>query len=100
MTRCTLTPWALKKRFALKRKRKQERRFSSGGIFRVGDARVVVDRQVQIFPADRTALALAIAGDAVADLLETTQLFNIDVDDLAGVLHGQSTEEFWKELLS
>src|SRR3982074_2318904 len=56
--------------------------------FRVSDARVVVDRQMQIFPADPTAvaLALAITGDAVADLLETTQPFDIDVDDLAGML--------------
>src|SRR5207302_10899939 len=59
-----------------------------GQDFRVSHAGVVVDRQMQIFPADPAAVALtlAIAGDAVADLLETTELFDIDVDDLAGVL--------------
>jgi hypothetical protein len=31
-------------------------------------------------------LTFAITGDAVADLLETTELFDIDVDDLAMVL--------------
>jgi hypothetical protein len=57
-----------------------------GQYFRVSDAGVVVDGQVQVLPTDPAALDLAIAGDAVADLLETTQLFDIDMDDLAGVL--------------
>jgi hypothetical protein len=48
--------------------------FFIGQDFRISDAGVVVDCQVQIFPTDPAALALAIAGDAVADLLETTQL--------------------------
>src|ERR1700730_13080965 len=43
---------------------------------------------MQIFPTDSAAVALAftIAGDAVAYLLETSELFNIDVDDLDGML--------------
>src|ERR1019366_3631122 len=59
-----------------------------GQDFRVSHAGMVVDRQMQIFPADpaAVALALAIAGDAMADLLETTELFDVDVDDLAGML--------------
>ena len=41
-----------------------------------------------IFPAEPWALALtsAIAGDAVTDLLETTQLLDVDVDHLARFL--------------
>ena len=56
--------------------------------FRVSHAGVIVYRQMQIFPANTAAVALtfAIAGDAVTDLLETTELFDIDVDDLARVL--------------
>src|SRR5258708_5920623 len=62
--------------------------FFIGQDFRISDAGVVVDCQMQIFPTDpaAVALALAIAGDAVADLLETTQLLDIDMDDLARVL--------------
>jgi hypothetical protein len=39
-------------------------------------------------PADAPAVALApaVAGDAVADALETPELFDVDVDQLAGVL--------------
>jgi hypothetical protein len=32
------------------------------------------------------ALALAITGDAVSDLLETAELLDVDVDELAWVL--------------
>ena len=51
-----------------------------------GDAGVIVDADVDELPADAAAVALAgaIAGDAVADLVETTELFDIDVDHLAG----------------
>jgi hypothetical protein len=46
---------------------------------------MVVDRQVQILPADpsRIALASAIAGDPVADLVEFAELLDVDVDNLA-----------------
>ena len=52
-----------------------------------GDAGMIVDADVDELPADAAAVALAgpIAGDAVTDLVETTELFDIDVDDLAGV---------------
>ena len=46
---------------------------------------MVVDRQVHIFPADPTGLALAdlAAGDPVADPIELAELLDVDVDDLA-----------------
>jgi hypothetical protein len=49
---------------------------------------VIVDGQVQIFPADPAGVALAasVAGDPVADAIELAQLFNVDVDDLAWML--------------
>jgi hypothetical protein len=61
--------------------------FFVGQDFGVSDARVVVDGQMQVFPADPTAVALtlAVAGDAVADLRETAELFDIDVNDFAGM---------------
>ena len=54
--------------------------------FRIGKPGVVVDRQMHIFPADPSGLALAgaLAGDAVADAIELAELFDVDVDDLAG----------------
>jgi hypothetical protein len=46
---------------------------------------MVVDRQMDIFPADSAGVALAvpIAGDSMADPTELAQLFDVDVDDLA-----------------
>jgi hypothetical protein len=43
---------------------------------------------MQIFSTDPAAvsLALAITGDAVADLLEKAELLDIDGDDAAGML--------------
>jgi hypothetical protein len=51
-----------------------------------GDAGMIVDADVDELPADTAAVALAgsIAGDAVADLVEATELFDIDMDNLAG----------------
>src|SRR5258706_5213450 len=62
--------------------------FLVGQDFRVGHAGVVVDRQMQIFPADpaAVALALAIGGEAAGTIVRTTQLFVIVVDDLPTVL--------------
>ena len=37
-------------------------------------------------PAARIALAAAIAGDAMADGIETTEFLDVDMDDLAGLL--------------
>jgi hypothetical protein len=52
------------------------------------DARVIVDTDVDILPTDPAAVALAgpVAGDAVADALETSELLDIDVDQLSGAL--------------
>ena len=47
----------------------------------------VVDADMDELPADAAAVALAgaVAGDAMADPVETAELFDIDVDHLAGV---------------
>src|SRR4051812_17842878 len=54
--------------------------------FGEGDTGMIVDADVDELPADAAAVALAgaIASDAVADSVETTELFDIDVDHLAG----------------
>src|SRR3970282_2060145 len=51
-----------------------------------GDARGVVDADMDKFPADAAAVALAgaIAGDAVAAPVEAAELLDVDVDHLAG----------------
>jgi hypothetical protein len=60
-----------------------------GQDFRIGEPRMVVDRQMHIFPADPSGLALAraVIGDAVADPIELAELFDVDVDDLARAAH-------------
>src|SRR4051812_37601035 len=49
------------------------------------DAGVIVDADVDELPADAATVALAgpVTGDAVTDFVETTELFDIDVDYLA-----------------
>src|SRR5258708_10133523 len=46
---------------------------------------MAVDRQMDIFPADPTGFALArqVAGDAMADAIEFSELCDVDVDDFA-----------------
>jgi hypothetical protein len=58
-----------------------------GQDFGVSHMRVIIDCEMQVFPADAATAALpfAVAGDAVTDLLETAKLFDIDVNDLAGM---------------
>jgi hypothetical protein len=53
-----------------------------------GDAGMVVNADVDEIPASAAALVRTrpIAGDAVADTLETPELFDVDVNDLAWVL--------------
>src|SRR5713101_1273823 len=53
-----------------------------------GEARGVVDADMDELPADAAAVALAgaVAGDAVADAVEASELLDVDVDHLAGVL--------------
>src|ERR1700744_2463450 len=50
-----------------------------------GDAGMVVNADVDEIPASAAALVRTspIAGDAVADTLETPELFDVDVNDLA-----------------
>src|SRR5262249_24856557 len=58
-----------------------------------GHARGVVNADMDILPADATtvALPLTVAGDAVAYLIELAELFDVDVDHLAGLLALVST---------
>ena len=66
--------------------------FSSGMVVGEGDARGVVDADIDELPAGAftsgpcVALPAAVAGDAVADLAEAAELLDVDVDELAGVL--------------
>src|SRR3954466_4765028 len=55
---------------------------------REGHAGGVVDADVDELPSDAPALALprSIAGHAMADAIEATELFDIDVDQFAGML--------------
>src|SRR5258708_3075640 len=53
-----------------------------------GQARGIVDGDVDELPADAAAVALAgaVAGDAVTDPVEAAELLDIEMDHLAGVL--------------
>src|SRR5260370_15786722 len=53
-----------------------------------GHAGGVVDADMDVLPADAAAvaLALAVAGDAMAYLIELAELFDVDMDHLAGLL--------------
>src|SRR4051812_10968507 len=55
---------------------------------REGDPGGVVDADVDELPSDAPALALtgSVAGDAMADAVEAAELFDIDVDQFAGML--------------
>lgn len=52
-----------------------------------GDARGVVDNDVDELPAGAAAVALAgpVAGDAVAGFLEAAEFLDVDVDHVAGI---------------
>ena len=54
--------------------------------FCVGEAGVVVDREVQVLPAGVAAAGEAISVDPLPDRPETAQLLDIDVHELAGPL--------------
>ena len=49
---------------------------------------MVVDGDMDVFPADASVVALAgaVTRDAVADPVESAELFDVDVDHLAGLL--------------
>src|SRR6266851_1358594 len=53
-----------------------------------GEARGGVDADMDEYPADAAAVALAgaVAGDAMADAVEASELLDVDEDHLAGVL--------------
>ena len=76
---------ASKEAQGIEEKAQAGRAFFVGQDFRVGEARVVVDRQMDILPADAAGVALAgpVAGDPVTDPIELAQLLDVDVDDLA-----------------
>ena len=52
-----------------------------------GDARGIVDADMDVLPTDAAAVALspAIAGDAVADAVDPSELFDVDMDQFAGM---------------
>lgn len=58
--------------------------FFVGFELREGNAGMIVNANVDKLPADAEAISLAgsVAGDAMAYLVETPKLFDIDVDDL------------------
>src|SRR3954466_2001820 len=62
--------------------------FLVGEDLREGHAGGIVDADVDELPSDAPALALtgSITGDAMADPVEAAELFDIDVDQFAGML--------------
>jgi len=52
-----------------------------------GDTGMVVYGDMDMVPADATVTGLAdtVAGDAMADAIESAQLFNVDMDEFAGM---------------
>lgn len=58
-----------------------------GQDFGASHTRVIIDCEMQVFPADAATVALpfAVAGDAVTDLLETAKFFDVEANDLAGM---------------
>src|SRR5215204_3956856 len=65
---------------------------SCNGLVQSQTQRGVVDADMDELPARalafraRLALPPAVPGDAVADLVEATELLDVDVDELAGML--------------
>lgn len=55
---------------------------------REGNARIIVDANMDVLPADAAAVALTgpIPCDAMADLVEVAELLDIEVDHVAGML--------------
>jgi len=67
-----------------------------GEDFRIDQARMVVDGQVHVFPANAAAVALprAIAGDAMAGAVELTEFLDVDMDEFAGRVAFVATHRF------
>src|SRR5205814_1710614 len=53
-----------------------------GEDFGVGDARAVIDADVDVLPPDAARLAPAIAGDPMPDVLDPAQLFDVQMQHL------------------
>ena len=58
--------------------------FLVGQDLREGDAGVVVDSDMNVLPAGAMDAAAAVAGDATTDGLETSDLLDIEVEQIAG----------------
>ena len=69
---------ASKEAQGIEEKARAGRAFFVGQDFRVGETRMVVDRQMDVFPADPAGVALAVpvSGDAVADAIELAELLD------------------------
>ncbi|WEK51567.1 MAG: hypothetical protein P0Y66_06120 [Candidatus Kaistia colombiensis] len=54
----------------------------------IGEARGIIDGDMEAFPADAAVLghAAMLAGDAIADTIDTAELLYIDMDEFAGML--------------
>ncbi len=89
ITRSTTTPWLLNQAKLLLRKAVASSLALAGQHLREGQARPILDDDVQVFPtqpaSDRPsgALAGAVSGDAVANLVYAAELLDVDVDQLA-----------------
>jgi hypothetical protein len=68
-----------------------------GEQFRTGQARGVIDGDVDLFPAGAALVALAgsIAGDAMADAADATKLLDVDVDQFAGLFPFTADDLGW-----
>jgi hypothetical protein len=75
----------LKEAQGVEEKAQARRALLVGQDFRVGETRMVVDRQMHVFPANPAGVALAgpVAADPVTDPIEFSQLLDVDVEDLA-----------------
>jgi hypothetical protein len=89
MIRSTVTPWRAKPG----QRPLEEANRAGLALVRedlgVGQARGVIDRDVQVFPADAAVAvddAGAAAGDAVPDAGDLAELLGVDVDQLTGAL--------------
>ena len=60
----------------------------AGHDLREGDARVIVDGDVNVLPTDASAVALsrAVPGNAMTDPIETAELFDVEVDHLTRMI--------------
>jgi hypothetical protein len=89
MIRSTVTPWRANQASARSRKAMALGLALVGQDRGIGQARGVIDGDVQVFPADAVVAvdhAGSAAGDAVPDAGDPAELLGIDVHELAGML--------------